>query len=1311
MSTDRIPKIMKYLLSLAVAGLLAHSTIGLAAQCAGGVVCDEATRRKVDLIQGYDGCYLAGQWWSFTDGDYVAAAEAMGPKQTQCANTVPPRYWTWSYEGPGNVVFPISELGASSATVRFNWNAKSVDAYDNVSYSLLDSTLHAYCAGTGAAMGDDGACYCPVPYSWDANTRQCINVVDKVVRSKSPCESRTENPLYPLNGRKTLELDLGIAIGKEQLKLSYDTSRYLPMVGATRLINGSFSSIDRLPRAFDGLWFTQLHRRVNIQRPNSGAYPWSVRVLREDGQSLTFMHSNATTYSAFTPDTVEKLVPELVSGSPTSRLLYTDKHGNVESYDSHGITSAVVADLARIDYVDGGYLAFTYAAGRLLSVTDDSGRALTIQYDTASRVKSLTTPDGRSLAFAYDANGILASVTWPDGKSRTYLHENPSFPWAVTGVVDENGVRLFSFTYDTQGRAIESQYANGAMHYSILQNTPSVVNVSESWDAASRTLTRTYMLSGADSAVVTLPGGDTATITGTTINGLALATSQSQPAGSGCAASTNASSYDANGNVLSRDDFQGKRTCYVYDASNREVARVEGLANTLDCSSVTPAGATLPAGARKIATAWHEDWRLPIKVAQPGSLANTVYHGQPDSFNGGAIANCTPAGNLPNGKPIPVVCKQVRQATLDVGGASPSTVDSSYDKVSLLLHADGTNGSKSFVDSSGSPKTAAVSGNAAISTVQSKFGGASAYFDGASASYVSFPPSTIVGAGDLTIEGWIHPTATTLGTVYSNFSGTGSSLLYFGNTQLVWYYNGNSNFSSPANSVPVNQWTHFALVRSGTTCSIYVNGGSVASATCSAAIGTTATDFRLGNTTWSSIPYKGYLDDIRVTLGQARYTASFVPSSSPFGGSNIDAGVSNQVSSYTYDAAGRVLTAKDALNRTTSYSYYTDISFSGGPSGPIDPYYDQVTLLLHGNGSDGSTVFTDSSPASVLVSASGTAKISSARNIFGGSSIYFDGTASCLSSAAANNWALGSGDFTVELWYQPVALKSSRLVTSRLTQGGAAGTWAFNVNATALSFSEVVVGEPGVSGAFGFSAGVWYHLAASRSAGTLRLFVNGVQVASAGNTTNFSNASYPLSIGCSPSENYLNGYIDDVRITKGRARYNVNFTPPAAEFPNQGVVPTPTDIGHTIGDLQSITNPAGHVTQFTLYDRAGRVRQMIDPKGVVTDITYTPRGWVSTVTATAPGGAPRITSYSYDGVGQLTGVTQPDGSTLSYRYDAAHRLEGVTDAKGNSVNYVLDHVGNRIAEEIKDPSGVLQRSISRSFDALNRLQQVTGAPR
>lgn len=349
-------------------------------------------------------------------------------------------------------------------------------------------------------------------------------------------------------------------------------------------------------------------------------------------------------------------------------------------------------------------------------------------------------------------------------------------------------------------------------------------------------------------------------------------TSQSQPAGSGCAASTSNQTYDANGNTASKDDFNGARSCYAHDLSrNLETVRVEGLANTAVCSTVTAANATLPTGSRKTSTTWHPDWRLESKRAEGGRITTNVYNGQPDPFNANAIASCAPGtALLPDGKPIAVLCKQVEQATTDANGA----------------------------------------------------------------------------------------------------------------------------------------------------------------------------------------------------LGF---------------GAALQAGVANRATSWTYNQYGQVLTEdgpRTDVADLTTYTYYADTAFTG-----VDP-----------------------------------------------------------------------------------------------------------------------------------------------------------------------NAE-----------------------------------------------------GHTLGDLQSMTNAAGKVTQYTKYNKHGQLLQSTDPNGVVTVNTYDLR---QRLLSTSVGG--QTTSYTYDPVGQLTRVTQPDGSWIGYEYDAAHRQNAVTDNRGNRIDYVLDNAGIRTAENVKDPGGVLRRTLSRSIDALGRVQQTTG---
>jgi YD repeat-containing protein len=121
--------------------------------------------------------------------------------------------------------------------------------------------------------------------------------------------------------------------------------------------------------------------------------------------------------------------------------------------------------------------------------------------------------------------------------------------------------------------------------------------------------------------------------------------------------------------LASSTNFNGSLTCYANDLSrNLETARVEGLTGS-NCSTFTAANAVLPSSVRKTSTHWHPDWRMPVQIAEPGRITTYVYNGQPDPFNGSAIASCAPqAAALPDGKPISALCKQVEQATTDLDG-------------------------------------------------------------------------------------------------------------------------------------------------------------------------------------------------------------------------------------------------------------------------------------------------------------------------------------------------------------------------------------------------------------------------------------------------------------------------------------------------------------------------------------------------------------------------------------------------------------------------------------------------------------------
>jgi RHS repeat-associated protein len=157
-----------------------------------------------------------------------------------------------------------------------------------------------------------------------------------------------------------------------------------------------------------------------------------------------------------------------------------------------------------------------------------------------------------------------------------------------------------------------------------------------------------------------------------------------------------------------------------------------------------------------------------------------------------------------------------------------------------------------------------------------------------------------------------------------------------------------------------------------------------------------------------------------------------------------------------------------------------------------------------------------------------------------------------------------------------------------------------------------------------------------------------------------------------------------------------------------------TDTGTTpayrLGDTSAVIDALGHETDYLKYDGNGRVLRMKNMNGVITDSTWHPRGWLLTRTVRAnasgsPSANDAITQMTYDGVGNLHELEQPDGVTMSYGYDNAHRLTSITDALGNHIDYTLDALGNRTAEKTFDVSNgtTPTRLVTRTFDTLSRL--------
>ena len=373
--------------------------------------------------------------------------------------------------------------------------------------------------------------------------------------------------------------------------------------------------------------------------------------------------------------------------------------------------------------------------------------------------------------------------------------------------------------------------------------------------------------------------------------------------------------------------------------------------------------------------------------------------------------------------------------------------------------------------------------------------GGSGYFDGTD-DWLTMPSNSAfdLGTGDFTVECWVYRNTSTSGyETMLGFDVTGGLLFEIYQNELDFGIRGTANVLGSGVTVPSLQWVHLAITRQSGVVRYFQNGTLTYTYT-----GTYATQNFTNNGTAIISGYgtpggqlNGYISNLRLVKGTALYTSSFTPSTTPL----------------------------TAVSGTSLLANFTN--------GAI---FDNAMM------NDLETV--------------GNAQISTSVVKYGTGSMYFDGTADYLVSAPSPNNILGSGDFTIEFWLYPSNTSGGyRALVSSENYAAISDGWSLYQFGTSIEF-WISSGNI-INAASAISATNWQHLALCRASGTLRLFINGTSVISVSNSTSLTGQQ--IWIGDNNNGSYFyDGYIDDLRITKGFARYTANFTPPSAAFPNTG---------------------------------------------------------------------------------------------------------------------------------------------------------------
>ena len=412
-----------------------------------------------------------------------------------------------------------------------------------------------------------------------------------------------------------------------------------------------------------------------------------------------------------------------------------------------------------------------------------------------------------------------------------------------------------------------------------------------------------------------------------------------------------------------------------------------------------------------------------------------------------------------------------------------------------------------------------VAGDAQISTSQNKIGGASIRL-GANGDIIQPTSRTdlgdILNDGDYTIEAYVrHDSVASVDYIFSNrkttFGAFGWVLTMRGDQAgdpFQFLTSGYTGITGTANidhqnGASANTWYHVAVVRSGNTITLFVDG--VAS---NDTIDLSGSSYAASNQLWfgsngnTAAQMIGYMDEIRVS-NVARYTSNFTPSTTAF--------------------------EPDA----------------------------NTLLLIHGDGTNGDTAIGDDpsvrSLDSMSITLAGDTQISTTQSQFGGSSVYMDGTGDYMDiqDVATNNLDFGTDNFTIEWWQYLTSLDRFAIDMRDGSNGAKILLYSYPTDGSADDLYLWVNSANRITASNCLSANSWQHIVLQREDGTTRLFVDGSQVGSDySDSTNYAHDEILIWENSLSSGNYTPpGYVDEFRITKGRARYpGTSYTVPTSAF-------------------------------------------------------------------------------------------------------------------------------------------------------------------